>query len=76
MISGANPDSLRIFFKHFKIEEYPQIVTAADEKNKFHEIFGNDIYPSIYIYDENLKLIKSFYGEVKTEAILKQLEKD
>jgi thiol-disulfide isomerase/thioredoxin len=73
MVSGADPDSIRSFIRQFDNAGHPSIFTLADTSYIFGDIFGRDIVPSNYIYDKDLYLIKVFYGEVKTEAILKYL---
>ena len=76
MISSANADSLRKFFIQLNIDRYPQVIPLIDTTYQFGDIFGSDISPSIFIYDKELKLIKVFYGEVKTEAILNILNQN
>jgi hypothetical protein len=73
MVSSADPDSIRKFIRQFDFSEYPAIITLVDTSYIFGDIFGRDIVPSNYIYNKKLDLVKVFYGEIKTETILKYL---
>ena len=74
MVSSADPDSIRKFFRQFDLSDYPLIIPLADTSYIFGDIFGSDIVPSNYIYNKELDLVKVLYGEVKTETILKYLQ--
>jgi thiol-disulfide isomerase/thioredoxin len=74
LVSSANPDSLRKFFRQFDLSDYPSIVPLADTSYVFGDIFGSDIVPSNYIYNRKLDLVKVLHGEVKTETILRYLQ--
>jgi hypothetical protein len=73
LISSGHPDSISKFLKQFNYSDYPSIVALADTSCAFESIFGNDIVPSNYIYNRELKLVKVLLGEVKTETIRKYL---
>ncbi len=75
LISGVHPDSIRKFLGPFQIDN-PDIMALADTSDSFAGIFGNDIVPSNYIYNRELKLVKVFFGEVKTETLCKYLKND
>jgi thiol-disulfide isomerase/thioredoxin len=47
------------------------ILPLLDETFSFGKYFGSDMVPSTYIYDEELKLIDHFDGEVGIETIHK-----
>jgi thiol-disulfide isomerase/thioredoxin len=71
LVSSADPDSIKGFIKQFHLSDYPAITPLVDTAYLFGDIFGSEMVPSNYIYDEDLNLIKVFLGEVKTETILK-----
>jgi hypothetical protein len=73
MISSADRDSIRKFLNRFDFTDYPSVITLADTSDIFGEIFGCDVVPSNYIYNNELKLVKVLNGEVKTETICKYL---
>jgi len=73
MVSSADPSVIRKFFSQFDLTDYPAIIPLVDTSYIFGDIFGSDIVPSNYIYNKELNLVKVFYGEVKTETILKYL---
>ena len=72
-VSNARPDSIRRFMKPFDINS-ENIHILTDTSVVFTEIFGIHVVPVIMLYDENLKLVKYFKGEVRTDAILNYLE--
>jgi hypothetical protein len=73
LISSAPPDSISKFLNQFHYSDYPSAIALADSNNSFSDIFGRDIVPSNYIYNEELKLVKIIFGEVKPETICKYL---
>jgi len=73
LVSNAEKDEVISFLSQFDLSRYPCITTLIDTSYKFGEVFGSNIVPGNYLYNEKLELIKSFKGEVKTETILKYL---
>ncbi len=71
LVSSAEPDSITSFLNLIDYRDSPSIITLLDTAWNFGDIFGADFIPSNYIYDKDLKLIKTFNGEVKTETIVK-----
>ncbi|HOW41810.1 MAG TPA: redoxin domain-containing protein [Bacteroidales bacterium] len=71
-VSNARPDSIRRFMKPFDINS-ENIHILTDTSAVFTEMFGIHVVPVIILYDENLKLVKYFKGEVRTDAILNYL---
>lgn len=76
LISEDQPESISKFLDQFKYTDYPSIIALSDSTDSFGDIFGKDIIPSNYIYNKELKLVKVFHGEVKTETIRKHLLPD
>ena len=73
MVSSTHIDSIRRFLDHFNYSDFPSVIPLADTSYNLGDIFGNDVIPSNYIYNKELKLVKVFHGEVKTETIIKYL---
>jgi hypothetical protein len=74
LVSSAPPDSISRFLNRYSYSDYSNVIPLADTSDIFGEIFGSDNIPSNYIYDRDLRLKKFFYGEVKSDAILKYLQ--
>lgn len=73
LISSADRGIINKFLGQFELSEAHSIIPLIDTANIFYDLFGNDIIPSNYVYNENLDLVKILYGEVKIETILKYL---
>jgi len=71
-VSNANPESIQRFMEPFDINS-KNFHILSDTSVVFTEMFGIHVVPVNILYDENLKLVKYFKGEVKTEAILNYL---
>lgn len=72
LVMLTSDDSLQrinSFCKTNHLWEVDNIEVLLDTNNRFKEVFGKAIIPSIYIY-ENKKLKKQFLGETKMETIL------
>lgn len=73
LVSIAGPEMIREFIEQFKAENDTLLWVLSDTIMDFREIFGTEIIPSNFIYNENLELVKMMKGEIRTEAILKYL---
>ena len=74
LISNADRESIKSFMSGFETGEKQNIITLIDSACVLCDIFSKNVIPSNYIYDEDLKLVKSLYGEYKIETILKYLD--
>jgi hypothetical protein len=74
LISGVPPDSISRFLNKYNYSDYSNVIPLADTSGIFGDIFGSDIIPSNYLYDKDLRLKKVFYGEMKSDAIIKYLQ--
>jgi len=70
LVSGAARDSVRNFLGRVSCPENDRLKTLIDTAALFSTVFGKAIIPSGYLYDRNLSLIDSFYGEYRIETIL------
>jgi cytochrome oxidase Cu insertion factor (SCO1/SenC/PrrC family) len=74
LVSALPPDSIRRFLNTYNYKDYSNVIPLSDTSDNFGDIFGTAVIPSNYIYGRDLRLKKVFYGEVKTDAILKYLQ--
>mgnify|MGYP001293317845 CR=1 FL=1 len=74
LVSYAGRTAIKTFMDQFNTENDTTLWVLSDTSLSFREIFGTEIIPSNFIYDDNLKLVKMLKGEVRTETILKYLE--
>jgi len=73
LISNADKKSVQKFIDDYSINDLSRLKVLIDEEYRFGEFFGTNTVPSTFIYGRNLKLRKSYKGEVMPEAILKFL---
>ncbi len=76
IISNAEKEEIENFYYETGLDNHPGIKLLLDEDYKFSEIFGAGYVPSIYLYDLELRLIKSFKGEVNPDILVKYLIHD
>jgi hypothetical protein len=75
MVSDAGADEVKKFFSPYDLRSCPSVTVLLDTAAAWGEIFGRDVAPSVYIYDEELVLLKAIYGEVRTETLVRYLDK-
>ncbi len=73
LISDASRDMVEKFLEQYNLSEGQRVIPLLDKAFIFKEIFGQDIVPSNYIYNKDLKLVKTLFGEYKIESILNYL---
>ena len=73
MLTYLPYDEMMDFYRHYRINNYPQITMARDTKFFFPIYFRVRNLPSIYVYDKKGKFVKSFEGDIKPETILSVL---
>lgn len=71
-VSNARSDSIKRFMKPFDTNS-DNLHILSDTSVVFTEMFGIHSVPVNILYDEKLRLVKIFKGEVKTETILNYL---
>lgn len=74
MISSDSIQNIKKFEEDYHLNEMDNIVMLHDPNYDFEKIFGTKMIPTSFIYNKNQRLKKIFKGEVKIEAILKNLE--
>jgi len=72
MVSSESKESILAFKKKYQLDG-PFIKFLQDQKFIFEDVFGATTVPTSFIYNKDKLLIKRFYGEVKTSALLHYL---
>lgn len=62
------------FCQEYHLWELENLEVLLDRNNKFKETFGKAILPSIYIYNKQGILAKTYLGETKPGAIIATLK--
>ncbi len=73
LVSDEPIERLQDFAAEYDLANQPNIHILYDRDRKFKDLFGTSMVPSIFIYNQEQKLVKQFKGETKIEAILKYL---
>jgi thiol-disulfide isomerase/thioredoxin len=73
MVSPAPIDAVKQFFSSYHLTEIENLDVLWDKENKFESYFGESIFPTVIIYDNQGKLRKKYKGEVSIETIIQQL---
>lgn len=74
MVTHADPAETMRFVHTYRLDSIPFIHFLLDKNNLFSKTFGTRVFPSIFIYNKDHKLIKKFIGETKIEAIMSAME--
>jgi len=64
---------LRAFVEKYYLTKYEEIKVLYDKDLKFEELFGDCVFPSVIVYDDNNKLVKFYKGKVNMDILLKCL---
>ena len=70
MVSGASRDSIMNYRRRHGFDDIPNFHTACDSVSASRAFFDVKGIPTVFIYDAERKLIKTFRGEVKIDALL------
>lgn len=62
------------FASNYHLWEVDNLAILIDRKREFKKRFGSAVSPSVFIYGTDRKLVKTYKGEVKIEAIISCLE--
>lgn len=73
LVSYAGKSEIRSFLQEFKISDTSRMHIIHDPDLKMSELFGANIIPANFIYNDSLRLVKIFKGPVKPETIMKYL---
>jgi len=62
------------FAAKYHLWEVDNLVILLDRNKQFKNQFGTSIFPSIFIYGKDKKLLKMYKGEVQMKAIISIIE--
>ncbi|MFA6947141.1 MAG: redoxin domain-containing protein [Pedobacter sp.] len=65
---------IEAFADKYKLWQVDNLVVLLDRNFQFKKYFGTSVFPSVFIYGANKRLLKQFIGEVKMEAVLKIID--
>ncbi len=65
---------LKDFASNYHLWEVDNLAILIDRKREFKKRFGSAVAPSVFIYGTDRKLVKTYKGETKIEAIINSLE--
>jgi peroxiredoxin len=74
LVSDEPLERLKQFAKEYDLTNQPNVHILYDRDRRFKDLFGTNMVPSIFIYNQKQKLVKHYKGETKIEAILKYLD--
>ena len=74
MVSENTPDKIRNFSKSFQLDKYESIHVLWDKDRQFSYLFGGSTIPTTFIYNRERKLLKTYHGLAKLEALTKWLK--
>lgn len=76
LVSYADSAEIISFAKHMGITVSSDLRVMHDSGLTYSNMFGADIIPANYIYNDSLELVKVFKGSVRPETILKYIKYD
>ncbi|MCX6219805.1 MAG: redoxin domain-containing protein [Bacteroidia bacterium] len=65
---------IEAFADKYKLWQVDNMVILYDRKSQFRKYFGTSVFPSVFIYGTDKRLLKQFIGEVKMETVLKIID--
>ena len=73
-ISRQSKNDIQLFDSTYQLFKYAFIKLLRDSTDYSYTIFGINSFPSSIVYNTDGKLVKSFKGETKIEAIISALQ--
>lgn len=73
-ISRQSKNDIQLFDCIYHLSKYSFIKLLRDSTDNSYKIFGINSFPSSIVYNADGKLVKSFKGETKIEAIISALQ--
>ncbi|MFT3949066.1 MAG: TlpA disulfide reductase family protein [Agriterribacter sp.] len=72
-LSSESPELIRNFARTYGFAEYENVTFLTDANSKLALKFGISTIPSTLVYGKDLKLVRSYNGQVKAGTIIKEL---
>ena len=73
LVSYADRTEIQSFMQQLDIVDGSNLHVLHDLDFKMSELFGADIMPSNFIYNDSLQLVKIYKGSTRPEAMMKYL---
>jgi thioredoxin-related protein len=73
LITSSPKEQARDFYINQELSQFTNLQFLSDEDMKISDCFDVNIIPSIFLYNENQKLIHKFKGEIKVETLIRYL---
>lgn len=70
----SSKEKIETFANSYRLWQVDNLVILYDHNFQFKKYFGTTVFPSVFIYGTDKRLLKQFIGEVKMEAVLKIIE--
>ena len=67
-------EKVKAFARAYHLDQVDNLAILLDRNNQFRNHFSMAVFPSVFIYGIDKKLIKMYKGETKIEAIINSLE--
>ena len=74
LISYVSSKKIRSFMQQYNVNNDNVFTVLSDTAFIFSELFRTDVIPSNFIYNKDLKLVKTLRGETTIETITKYLQ--
>lgn len=74
LISNEGYKKIRSFMQPFDVNNDSVFTVLSDTAFVFNELFRTDVIPTNFIYNEDLRLVKTLKGETTIETITKYLQ--
>ena len=72
-VSASTIEEVKKFAEEYKLSQFPNIKWGTTTVSSILSSFGPIDAPSVYLYDEQGKLVHNFNGEVAVEVIVRSL---
>ncbi|MFD0940163.1 peroxiredoxin family protein [Pedobacter boryungensis] len=73
-VSPDKSSEINSFSSKYKIDNHRSILLLQDKYKIFSKRFGTSVFPSMYIYNDNQKLVKKFLKQVPVDSLFKYLK--
>jgi peroxiredoxin len=74
LISYEGCKKIKSFMQHFDVNNDSVFTVLSDTTFVFSELFRTEVIPTNFIYNEDLRLVKTLKGETTIETITKYLQ--
>jgi thiol-disulfide isomerase/thioredoxin len=76
LISNADRSEILTFLQQFEIDDTSTLHIVHDPEFRISDLFGADVMPSNFIYNDSLRLVRIYKGSTRPEALMSYLFSD